>query len=278
MELFGPVERALWVATSVAEALLLLRLLSLRLGRRYPLFCLYLAAEVLASAILIQFSFHGATYAYGFRIYTLISAILSFGVAAELYNRVCEHFPGIGSFRLTLGILLSFLALILSFAYIGPSLGRQWAFPQTVAIYAQRYWDQALAFGFILVWLFFRVVMCSRQPFRANVLKHWKIATIYFGGNGAASLLVLLLGGGRNVHPVNTAMLALNLGCQLAWLRSFRASGEEIPWAPQLTPLEIQTIRERDGELLRTVTTLRADITRRLEESREDRARGPCPR
>jgi hypothetical protein len=271
VELLLSIQRVLWAAALLAEALLAVRLFRERLLRSYPLFAAFLAVDVVNSVVLFQIDFRSRGYAEAFRICTMIGFVFRLGVAAELYERICEHFPGIGRFRVGLvAVLVSLAALLAVFAF-RPNLIGQWAFPRTVVVVIQRFQDEICAAVFLLIWIFLRFVLSIRQPFQRNVLNHWRIATIYFGVSGAGYLAILLTGHAKAVLSINSAMLAVQLGCFVAWFLLMRRSGEEFPAFRRLSGDQIQTVEQYNRELLRTVRSLPGEISARREEIRDTR-------
>jgi hypothetical protein len=267
VEYFFPIQQALWGASLIAQTLLLLRLLQQGLLRRYPFFAGTLMAEAVCGVMATQLTFDSRAYAEAFRTYTLIIAVLRVGFAGELYERICEHFPGIGKFRVGLASLLVLIAAIGAVGLFRPDLAVQWAFPQTAVTVIRRFQGEIFAVVFIFAWIFFRYVLSIQQPFRPNVLNHWRIATIYFGVSGAHALAILFAGRGPIVYPINSAMLAADIGCFVAWTCLMRRAGEQLPWFQRLSPSEIEAVERRHQDLLETVTSLPRAISDRLTEN-----------
>ena len=158
----------------------------------------------------MQIKVHSHAYAEAYRTFNLIIPVFRLGVAAELYERICEHFPGIGKFRAGLAILLVLIAAVVAVTSFRPDLGAQWVFPQTVVTVIRRFQGEIFATVFLFAWVFFRYVLSIQQPFRPNVLNHWRIATVYFGVSGANALAILIAGRGPVVYPINSA----DAGCR----------------------------------------------------------------
>lgn len=269
VELLAPIAKALWVASIAAQVILVCRIAQERLLRRYFFFAAYLTAETLFSLLLMQIDFRTHAYAESFGAYTWVILILRIAVGCELWERICEHFPGVGKFRFSLAAALAVIGALIALAY-EPHL--QWSFPQTVALVIKRFESQITAVVFIGVWLFFRHVIQSRAAWRSNVLNHWRITTVYFAIGGITSLAVLVSGGGKWVYAINCVMLIGDLGCLFAWTWCFRRAGERLAPKPYMSEIEIQEIREREFELLTTVSQLPAEISRRLADSRAGRS------
>ncbi len=247
----------------LSEALLVVRFFQLGLVRKYPLFVAFLTEEVVGGIALMQFDMKSRSYAGAYRICTLILIFFRMGVAAELYERICEHFPGIGIFRAVMASFLVILAALVAIFSFRPAIAPQWAFPQTLPLVILRFQGEILGGAFILTWFFLRYVLSIRQPFRPNVLTHWTIATVYFGTIGVMYLAVLLEHGGNAIFPINIAMQVLQIGCFLAWMRFMRRSGEELPAFQRLSPHQIQAVEDYNQELLRTVRSLPSEISPR---------------
>jgi hypothetical protein len=270
VELLILLERALWIAGVIAQALVVFRFFREGLLPKYPFFVLYLLAEILGNLVLMKFDLKGRSYADAYRICMSISTIFSLGVAAELYESICKHFPGIGLFRGLLAGTLTALAGLVAVLTASPDIARQWKFPQTVTVVVLRFEGEIFAGALVLTWIFLRFVLSIRQPFRPNVLTHWTIATVYFGVSGLAYLAILLRGAGAAVvYPVNCAMLAIQLGCFIAWFCLMRRAGEEFPAFPHLSPAQVRAVENYNRELMEAVTSLPDQISARQAENRD---------
>ena len=269
VEPFFYIERALWIAAVFAEVLVLVRLFREGLIRSYPFFVGFLMALVIGSLVMMQFAIKSRGYAEAYRICELILFVFRVGVAAELYERICEHFPGIGIFRAGMAAVLISLAAFVAVFTVHPNLADQWAFPQTVILVILRYQGEIFGGALVLTWIFLRFVLSIRQPFRPNILNHWTIATIYFGASGAAYLAVLLTGGGKATFPIGCAMLTVDLGCFFAWFRLMRRSGEQLPAFRRLSPDQVEAVEQYNRELMETVRSLPGEVSGRQAENQD---------
>jgi hypothetical protein len=263
VELFFSIERALWVATVLTEALVVVRLVREGLIRKYPLFAAFLMVDVICSILLMQTDIKSRIYAAAFRLGTLVMTVFRLGVVAELYERICGHFPGIGRFRAGMAAVLVLLAALITVFTFRPNLVNQWAFPQTVVVVVQRFQSEILASVLIMTWIFLRYVLSIRQPFSPNILSHWLIATIYFAVSGGANLAALLTGGGNALLPISSAMMAIHLGCFVAWFWLLRRGGEELPAFERLSPDQVETVEHYNQALMRTLSSLPDEISAR---------------
>ena len=267
VEAFALIERILWAASVMAEIVLAAHFYKERLVRRYPFFIAYITSEIFAGVVLFPLGVHAKGYAQLFRLLVFVTAVLRIGVAAELYERICEHFPGIGRFRFALASVLITLGGVAALGILSPQTAARWVFPQTATEIGQNYQGEILAALFVLTWCFFRYVITLHQPFRHNVLTHWRLATFYFAVGGLQALAVLLTGGGAAVHPINSAMLAADIVCFSAWIRSMRSSGEELPAFERLSPAEIEAVERQHQDLMDTVKSLPREVSARLTEN-----------
>jgi hypothetical protein len=269
VELLFSIERALWIAAVLAEAAVLVRLFREGLVRSYPFFTAFLAALIVASLVMMRTDMRGRGYADVYRICELLMFVFRLGVAAELYERICNHFPGIGVFRAGMAAILILLAGVIAVFTFRPNLVAQWAFPQTLAMVVLRFQGEIFGGALLLTWIFLRFVLSIRQPFRPNVLTHWGIATIYFGANGAGYLAALWAGAGNGLLPLSCALLAVNIACFVAWYRLLRRSGEELPGFRRLSPEQAEAVERYNRTLLETVTSLPGEISVRQTENRD---------
>jgi hypothetical protein len=269
---FIPIERALWVVSLVVQALVLVRLQREGLLRRYGFFAAYLAIETASSLALIQIDLKSHLYAQCFRLFTGIFILLRVGAACELWVRICEQFPGIGSYKLMLGGLFLAIGLAGTFCIYRPNLCEQWGFPQTLALVLKQYEGETFASIFLLMWFFVRFVLDNQRPFRPNVIWHWKLLSAYFSVGAMGSVAVLMTGGGDAVFPINCGMLGLDLIFLFTWMRVMRRQGEELPWFERLSKEEILEARSRREELLDLVKSLPVEISKSLKEHRDMRS------
>jgi len=222
-------QRALWVACMAAEVMLVGALYHRKLVRRYPLFATYLVLDAGSGVLLIQLDFHSHAYAYGFRIYQIALMVLRLGAAAELYERISEHFLGIGRFRFYLAGVLAVMATLISIATFRPDVSAQLGFPQTGVILFQRFETTALCLVLLLTRFTLHRFLNIRPPIRGNVLSHWNLLTLYFGISALSSAAAILVGSGPSILRVNVAMLVCDLVCLSVWTATLRNTGETVP-------------------------------------------------
>jgi hypothetical protein len=265
VELFQILERWLWIGATLAEVLVLFGLFRQRLLQKYPVFAIFLLTEAVSSFVLMQFPANGPAYAHVFRNCTVILAVVRIGVAAELYERICEHFPGIGLFRVGMAVAFLLLATLVAASNFRPDLARLGRLPVAVVVQVTRFQGEIFAGAFFLTWVFLRL-LSIKQPFRPNVVAHWKIATVYFAVSGVSDL-ALANAGHKAVYMIACAMLAAQTACFLAWFRALRRCGEAPPAFARLSLEQVRAVEDYNRELLRTVTSLPAQISARQAEN-----------
>lgn len=268
VNIFLPVERVLWAASLIVQAAIVLRIFQHGLFSRYGFFATYLAVETIASLFLINFGITSRHYAAAFRYAEISFLVLRAGVAFELWERICDHFPGVGAWRFLLGACFLAIGTTAACFTFWPDLCAQWGFPQTTAIVLQRVEGEVYPVAFILMWVLVRHVISHERPLRPNVTWHWKLLLVYFSTSGIASLLVLWTGGGAKVFPINSGMLAIDLLCLVTWLRVIRRSGEELPEFERMTVAEIAVSRLRHRDLIEMLRWLPARISARIRAGR----------
>jgi hypothetical protein len=188
--------------------------------------------------------------------------VLRLGAAAELYERISEHFLGIGRFRFYLAAVLTIMAALISIATFRPDISSQLGFPQTGVILLQRFETMALCLVLLLTRFTLLKFLNIRPPIRSNVLTHWTLLTLYFGISALSSGATILIGGGRSILPVNVAMLACDLVCLSLWIAEFRKTGETVPEIAPVSAAELAYHQAAKDAVLE-------EVDRLVKQSRE---------
>ena len=165
--------------------------------------------------------------------------VLRAGAVAELFERVCAHFPVIGHIRFVLASVLLGLTGLVSIAAVRPASGA-WQYPQTWAVYVRQFETTVLAISLVLMWWFLTRFMSLTPTVGGNLAVHWRILTIYFGLSGRVGL-VSTMGGATSLGSLNIAMLAGDLVCFIAWIHGLKQFGEMPP--PQILSPEEAALR-----------------------------------
>jgi hypothetical protein len=220
-------QRGLWVACLVAQVLLIGAIFQRRIAKQYRFFLAYLIVEFGAGVVLLQIPIPTLAYAQAFRFYEGAIVVLRAGAVAELFERVCEHFPVIARIRFVLASGLVALTALVSIAAVRPR-GGLWQYPQTFAIYVGQFENTVLTTSLLLMWWFLTRFMSLTPTVRGNVALHWKILMIYFGISGFVGLITTVWGTSVS-SSLNIPMLAGDLVCFLAWIRGFSRLGEVAP-------------------------------------------------
>ncbi|HEX5227981.1 MAG TPA: hypothetical protein VFW44_09735 [Bryobacteraceae bacterium] len=248
-----------------------MRFFRLGLWRKYPFFVTFLIVDMIGAVWLMRYNPASREYAAAYPTVNGIMLFFRVAFAAELYERICDHFPGIGVFRTVMAAVLVVVAGLVAVFTFRPDFAGLRGYPVETMIVVQRFQHEILAGVLILTWIFLRFVLSIRQPFRPNVLTHWTIATVYFGAAGAAYLASDLTTGPAAVYLISSVMLAIQLGCLVAWTYKIGRSGENLPPFARLSPDQATAAENYNRELLGTVTSLPAEISARQTERRDNR-------
>ena len=266
VEVLFYIERALWMAAVLAEVLVVVRLFREGLVPRYPFFTAFLVALAIGSVVLMQADIKSRGYAQAYRICELILFVFRVGVAAELYEQICKHFPGIGVFRAGLAGILILLAGFLAVFTFRPNLVHQWGVPA----------DDSANYPALSGRDLFRRLpshldlpaLCPEHPatLPAQCLDPLDYRDDLLRASGAGYLAALLAGAGKVVLPINCAMLAVDIGCFVAWFWLMRRSGEEPPDFRRLSLDQVEAVERYNRTLLETVRSLPGEISARQAE------------
>jgi hypothetical protein len=254
------VQRGLWVACLVAQVLLIGAIFQRRIARQYRFFLAYLIVEMCAGVVLLQIPVRTAAYARAYGFYEISIIAFRAGAVAELFERVCAHFPVIRRIRFVLGSGLLALTALVSIAVVRP-YGGSWQIPVVLAYYVHQFETTVLAISLVLMWWFLTRFMSLTPTVRGNVALHWKLLTIYFGISGFVALVGTLWG--AIAQAFNVPMLAADLACFLAWIRGFQRLGE-VPPPSILSPEEAAVRRMLRQTILQSVKQTRSEHIERL--------------
>jgi hypothetical protein len=251
---FLAIQRVLWVACLVAQVLLIGAIFQRKIAKQYRFFLAYLIVEAGAGVVLLQIPVKTPAYVEAYRFYELAIVVFRAGAVAELFERVCVHFPVIGRIRFVLASGLLVLTALVFVASVHPA-GGFWKYPQTLALYIWQFETTVLAIFLVLMWWFLTRFMSLTPTVRGNVALHWRILTIYFGISGLHGLVVTVWGPGL-AQFLNTPMLAADLLCFIAWIRGFSQVGE-VPPPSILSPEETAVRRVLRQTILQHVKDAR---------------------
>jgi len=241
--------RVLWAACLVAQVLLVGAIFQRKIARQYRFFLAYLIVEFGTGVILLQIPIMSRSYRYAYSFYEIAIAGFQAAAVAELFERVCVHFPVIGRIRFVLASVVVGLTALVSLTAVRPA-GGFWQYPQAFAVYTCQFETTVLAVSLILMWWFLTRFMSLTPTVRGNVALHWTVLTIYFSVSGVAALFTTvkpLVG-----YYLNLALLVSNLGCYIAWIRGLTAAGEVSPPAT-LSPEEAAVRRMLRQTILQRV-------------------------
>lgn len=210
--------------SQLLEAVVIVRLLSIGLGRRYKFFLIYLGVDLGMSLCLANLDVHSTIYA---AVWAAVQPAVWFSEAAavfELFRHVTEHYPKIGAFSdkiltacfLAAGLLALALTLIeLPHTYSGA----WWYYGPVMASKCVAFACSLLLLAQAVFFLIFPVQM------RRNTVLHRWLLLIYFTASGTAYFFAPL----QNVSVAdlaNTVLLAIACCCSLVWATALTRAGE----------------------------------------------------
>jgi hypothetical protein len=229
--------KILQVISLLAAVVLVTRLLTTGLWRRYPIFFWYFVFRIPNSVwpVYIKNPSHEYEHIYiATEPFTWIFHVL---VVAELYRLVLQRYRGIYSLlrwamygSLAVAIPISVVTLL---AKIKPAASLD---SRLLGVFfaTQRGIDFALAIFLILI-LFF----LSQFPVRLNrnILLHATLYTVFFLGNALTMFLRIFAVAGHALATVNAFIEALSAVCIFAWVFLLSPKGEEVLASfPTLSP------------------------------------------
>ncbi len=235
-----------------AQALLIGAILQRRLLRSYPFFFVYLVIDLGYSLAIIQIPYNSMAYAAAFRVYQSAGAVLQFGMAAELFQRLCWHFRefrGMSRFRFSMGAaLLSLTGLF--FLALFP--GIPGPYPHLVVVWVERWETSVLAVTLALTWWILTRFLGLPAQIRSNAMAHGLIMTAFFAINAITYELALVVSTPA-LRLVNTGMLVGTLGCFIAWFIKLRRNGERLGPEPPVSKEDLEYSRAWRRRILQYV-------------------------
>lgn len=202
-----------FIFSIICHGVLLWRLASEGLARLYIYLTVFLAAETVATVVLLPISPKSFLYAYIFFVFTGISWVLSYLIVLELYRLVLEDYPGISAVgRKAVSWALG-LGVIASIAYAIPDLragGGQFPLLRVFVILERSVVLGILVF-LVLIQLF---LLHYRLRLSPNRMVYATGYAIYFAVTMAQDVVVTSLG----IKVVYSYTLFMNAGASVLLL------------------------------------------------------------
>jgi hypothetical protein len=212
----------LWYGNIVGEVVVLCRLLSLGLGRRYRCFAAYLAVSAMRDCYLISRP-DPAMMAY--RILWVntdpVLLILLTAVVLEAYSQITGRYPGMAYGRTVLNVSLGIGAL----AALIPAFLEANGYKTFLFVFERIVASLLAVFLVCAGWVFFWVKV--RLP--GNTIRHVRILTL-FCAVMAASYFALNLG--VHTQTASIAVLGGDLLCFVLWTVLLTRKGEQVNLPP----------------------------------------------
>ncbi len=162
------------------QTLLVLRLISTGLAKRYPAFTVWVAFMAISTLVLMAFpSRQGTVYRNAYIGSQLAGMIALFGALVELTSRILEHYPGLR--RVTTSGLFGLLLAAAFVATAGESLEK----PGRFFVMMQSGWNAATS-GYVVALVAITTYLDPRR--RLNVILHERV----FAASCGLSAMLLL--------------------------------------------------------------------------------------
>ena len=234
-------EQAAWYANVLLAALLLVRLLTAGLARRYPWFIAYLVSSVASSLVLLTLPVSSWTYFRAFLAVELLLLLLEYLAVRECLEHLKASYPGaappylrnVTGWACTVAVGLCAVSIVPDAAALHwGGVGRSLA---SLFLLADRSVNSALALSMLAVQVWTVRYPSNRAP---NLTRHMRLLTCYLG-TGAAIYLALNL---RLAAAPVLSVVQLSAYCVwfALWCGMSRA-GESPPALEPITPEECNT-------------------------------------
>ncbi len=221
---FSQLERLLWYGNTLLGAILLLRLVFLRLHRTYLWFFLYLCVSLAQSLLGIGFMGDPNRYALLYLLSQPFLWFLYILIVLELYSLVLRNHRGIASLsRWTLMAGLA-LSIAISFFTLLPDL-QQIEGPYPVLLYysvVERGIISSLVVFLVLILAF---LVWYPVPLSRNLLVHAVVYCVYFLSS-TLTLFIRHMAGFATTRTVSTILIGLTTLCLVAWIAFLHRAGE----------------------------------------------------
>lgn len=226
----------LWIVDTVLWAILLVRVVTLRLP--YRVFAVYLGAHVVRYAFLSRFPLWSSSYYWAWLWSEFLILGLQVAIVEEFFRLLKTSFPRMG--QLATRTIGRCRRAALAICIVGGTLTLgvlDWSH----AVYRLSFLLKrgfATTLGLSLIAVLLCVRYAGRAHLKPNLLRHARIMAAYFTAN---ALLYFLADTGRFSGPL-VAMItqAFNVGCLVAWTFALGRSGEIQPTLEPLLPGEMQ--------------------------------------
>lgn len=220
--------RYIWSLNLVASALVIWRLYSLDLHKRYRYFFASMTLSAARTALLFPFSPSDNRY---FQIWAGTQPLVWLAyllVVVELYSAVLRHYSGI----YTLGRWFFFSAVAISVIISGltvlPGLASEKVLPaKSLLVYYYGFIERGLftSLAIFLLLLLAFVAMFS-IPLSSNLLKHCAFYSAYFFANNVVTLY-WHSGVARTANVANALKLSVAFICLMCWVFFLSRRGED---------------------------------------------------
>lgn len=241
--------------SQLLEAVVILRLLWIGLGRRYKFFLIYLGVDLAISLGLARLDIHATSYAM---VWSIVQPLVWFSEAAavfELFGQVTEHYPKIGGFadKILTGCFVAagLIAVILTIIELPHTYaGYWWYYGPVMASKCVAFACALLLLAQAIFFLVFPVKM------RRNTLIHRWVLFVYFAASGITYFFAPLVNI-KIADLANMLLLAIACTCSLVWATALTRAGEVDPVIERTTEEETAQVNEEYEAAMRELKRIR---------------------
>jgi hypothetical protein len=219
-------EVSLSYAATVAEGILLLKMLGTRLYRTYGWFSVYLAVDTL-QFVLMMLVLRPNTNAYA-RVWFVSEPllwILQILIVLEVYRLVLSGFAGISSLGRWTFIAAVVVAVVVAALTLSPDLSNP-SEKFKMLLYIDVVERAILSSVAIFLLLMTAFLVWYPIPLSRNIVVFAMVYAPFFLGK-AAALFVRNVAGSDLIRTASTIILAIQCACLLVWLLYLNRRGEE---------------------------------------------------
>ena len=241
------------LASSAAQALLLLRFFWMRLARRYRWLMLWLVYQLVSSLVLGRLHNSLSFYTVVWSSIVILGGVLDFAVTWEIFSHRARPYGGVKVFGRGLLLLTILAGVLISSIFVSEEWHRLgWTQAKVPAIVVRAV-DCAIALFLFFAGVVFRLFREKRANF--NVLVIFRTLLWYFVTTG----LGLLIGNLKGPHSygwLNLWFSSVNLTTAGALLILIRKSGEarkEIPQADLQESARLDALDAQLSQLLESI-------------------------
>jgi len=212
-------ERVVWLLTPLAQVAVLVTLYARRLLREFKIFALFLAGDVIISAL--RWSLGGSLHATAYRTVWVITEpfllVLQTLVVYEFYQLLYRAYPGINAFAKALLLIAVAVALVVTFGTVQLDVGRvTWRFPDVQRLFVVK----RVVSSLLGLLMFTTMAFFPRARSAANLRLHgWLLTVLFIAAAGG----FFGINFGLASPWMGVLFMSAQLACFVLWAAGLRA-------------------------------------------------------